>query len=157
MGFSAGGHLASTVGTQFDRGKPDATDAISRVSSRPDFLILGYPVITMTDPFTHRGSRRNLLGKTPDDKLVSQMSSEKQVTKETPPTFIFHTNEDRAVPAENSLMFALALRKAGVPVELHLYQRGRHGVGLIPSDPIISTWAQRLTDWLKTNGWLTKR
>ncbi|MBI4165077.1 MAG: alpha/beta hydrolase [Acidobacteria bacterium] len=152
-GFSAGGHLASSVSTHFDAGDPKAADPIDRVSSRPDFAILAYPVISFTTEYTHTGSRDNLLGKNPDPKLVEYLSSEKQVTCDTPPTFLFHTDEDIAVPPENSVLYYLALRKAGVPAELHVFQRGPHGVGLAPTDQILSVWQQCLANWLKTRGW----
>ena len=128
MGFSAGGHLASSAGTHFDAGKKDAKDPADRVSCRPDYLVLVYPVISMTTQYTHKGSRRNLLGPNPGEKLKKLMSSELQVTKDTPPTFLMHTSGDKPVPAENSVLFYLALRKAGVPVEMHIYERGRHGL-----------------------------
>ena len=130
MGFSAGGHLASTTGTHFDDGDPDAADAIQRASCRPDFMILCYPVIAFDEPYTHRGSQNNLLGSEPDAALVRSLSNEKQVTAQTPPTFLFHTDEDKGVPSENSVFFYLALRRAGVPAEIHIYQKGPHGVGL---------------------------
>lgn len=155
-GFSAGGHLASTAGTHFNEGKADAADAIERVSCRPDFMILSYPVITMTTPYTHTGSRNNLLGRDPDPKLVEELSNEKQVTDKTPPTFLFHTSADTAVPPENSALFYLALCKAKVPAELHIYVNGRHGVGLAPTDPVLSTWKERLADWMKGRGLLKK-
>jgi acetyl esterase/lipase len=151
-GFSAGGHLASTVGTHFDAGNPNAPDPIDRVSCRPDFMILAYPVISFTTPYTHQGSMKNLLGEHPDAKLVASLSNELQVTLGTPPTFLFHTNEDKGVPPENSVLFYLALRKAGVPAELHIYERGPHGVGLAVKDPILSSWPRRLADWLHTRG-----
>jgi acetyl esterase/lipase len=153
-GFSAGGHLASTAGTHFDRGKADAEDPIERVSCRPDFLILAYPVITMTTPLTHMGSRVNLLGKEPDPKLVEEFSNEKQVTRETPPTFLFHTDEDKGVLPENSVLFYLGLKKAGVPAELHIYEKGPHGVGLGQHDPVLSTWPTRLAAWMGKQGLL---
>jgi len=153
MGFSAGGHLASTCGTHFDKGDPNAQDPIDKVSCRPDFLVLGYPVVTFGE-FTHGGSKKNLLGANPDEKLVENLSNEKQVTAETPPTFLFHTTEDQAVPVENSVYFYLALRKAKVPAEMHIYEKGRHGVGLAMKDPVLSSWSERLTDWLKTRGLL---
>lgn len=149
MGFSAGGHLASTAGTHFDAGASDAADPIDRVSCRPDFLVLGYPVISFTTDYTHVGSRRNLLGENPDKALVESLSNEKQVTAETPPTFMFHTSEDAGVPPENSILFYMALRRAKVPAELHIYEKGQHGVGLAPKDPILSSWPDRLADWLK--------
>jgi acetyl esterase/lipase len=155
-GFSAGGHLASTAGTHFDAGRADDPDPIQRVSSRPDFLILCYPVITFTDPVMHKGSRNNLLGKEPDPKLIEELSNEKQVTAKTPPTFLFHTHEDSGVPPENSVLFYLALRRAGVPAELHIYEKGKHGVGLAPNDPVLSSWPDRLAAWLKGRGLLGK-
>jgi acetyl esterase/lipase len=156
-GFSAGGHLASTAATHFDRGDANASEPIDRMNARPDFAILGYPVISFTTEYTHQGSRRHLLGDNPDPKLVELLSNEKQVTAETPPTFLFHTNEDSGVPPENSVLFYLALRKAGVPAELHIYERGRHGVGLAPTDLVLSSWPRRLADWLYSRGLLTAR
>jgi acetyl esterase/lipase len=154
-GFSAGGHLASTAATHFDRGDAAAAEPIDRMNARPDFAILGYPVISFMTEYTHEGSRRNLLGDNPDPELVELLSNEKQVTAETPPTFLFHTNEDTGVPPENSVLFYLALRKAGVPAELHIYERGRHGVGLAPTDLVLSSWPRRLADWLYSRGLLT--
>lgn len=155
-GFSAGGHLASTAATHFDPGTPESDDPIERAGSRPDFLILGYPVISFTTEYVHTGSRRNLLGENPNPSLIELLSNEKQVTAETPPTFLFHTNEDQSVPAENSVLFYLALRKAGVPAELHIYEKGRHGVGLAPTDKVLSSWPGRLADWLYSRGLLTR-
>jgi acetyl esterase/lipase len=153
-GFSAGGHLASTAGTHFDGGNPQAPDPIDRQSSRPDFMILAYPVISLTDEYTHGGSRRNLLGPDPAPELVENLSNERQVTGDTPPAFLFHTDEDKVVPAENSVVFYLALRKAKVPAELHIFQRRDHGVGLAQNDPILSVWPVLLEGWLRTNGFL---
>ncbi|HVT30164.1 MAG TPA: alpha/beta hydrolase [Lacipirellulaceae bacterium] len=154
LGFSAGGHLASTLGTHFDKGDGASDDPIERVSSRPDFLILCYPVISMELPITHRGSRENLLGKAPDPKVVHSLSNETQVTPQTPPTFIFQTSEDKAVPAENAVSFYLALHKAGVPAELHVFQNGRHGVGLAQNIPGTSKWPELCREWLKVRGLL---
>jgi acetyl esterase/lipase len=151
-GFSAGGHLASTAGTHFDAGKPGASDPIERASSRPDFLILCYPVITLQPPYAHMGSRRNLLGDNPEPQLVESLCNQKQVTSETPPTFLMHTDADRGVVPENSILFYLALRKAKVPAELHIYERGQHGVGLAPRDAVLSTWPDRLAAWMKARG-----
>jgi dipeptidyl aminopeptidase/acylaminoacyl peptidase len=109
-------------------------------------------VITLEPPYAHQGSRKNLLGAEPDPKLVHSLSNETQVTADTPPTFLFHTDGDKGVPAENSVLFYLALRKAGVPAELHIYERGPHGVGLAQKDPVLSTWPARLADWLKLRG-----
>jgi acetyl esterase/lipase len=156
LGFSAGGHLASTAATHFDAGDPKAADPVDRASCRPDFAVLVYPVISFTTPYCHGGSRQNLLGKDPDPKLAELLSNEKQVTKDTPPTFLMHTNGDTGVPAENSVLFYLALRKAGVPAELHVYEKGAHGFGLAPQDPILSTWPGRCADWLRVRGILGK-
>ena len=153
-GFSAGGHLAATAGTHFDSGRAGAPDPVDRVSSRPDFLILSYPVVTMKPPHTHAGSRDNLLGKAPDSQLVDSLCNETQVTAQTPPTFLMHTNADRVVAPENSVLFYLALRQAGVPAELHIYQQGSHGAGLATKDPVLSTWPTALAAWLGANGWL---
>jgi acetyl esterase/lipase len=151
LGFSAGGHVASTAGTHFDSGTPSAADPIDRVSSKPNLMILIYPVITMREK-THAGSKQNLLGDNPSPELVTLLSNDEQVTKETPPTFLVHTTTDTAVPVENSISFATALRKAGVPFELHLYERGPHGFGLGGTDPILATWPDRCADWLRVHG-----
>jgi acetyl esterase/lipase len=151
-GFSAGGHLASTAATHFDDGKADAEDPIERAGCWPDFAILCYPVITLEPPYAHMGSRHNLLGKDAPAKLVEGLCNERQVTARTPPTFLFHTSADTAVPPENSVLFYLALRKAGVPAELHIYEKGPHGVGLAQADPILSSWPDRLADWLALRG-----
>ena len=156
MGFSAGGHLASTAATHFDSGKADAADAIDRVGSRPDFLILGYPVISTDPAIAHAGSVKNLLGDNPDPKLLEDLSNDLRVTPQTPPTFIFHTNADTAVPAENSVRFYLALRKAKVAAEMHIFENGPHGVGLSMDDPALSLWPTLLTNWLRGRGLLTK-
>lgn len=153
LGFSAGGHLASTIGTHFDGGKADAADPIERTSSRPDLMILIYPVITMRE-FTHAGSKRMLLGDNPPEDLLKLFSNDEQVTKETPPAFLVHTADDPGVPVENSLRFAAALRKVRVPVELHLYEHGPHGFGLGRQDPILSTWPQRCAEWLRVHGFI---
>jgi acetyl esterase/lipase len=155
MGFSAGGHLTSTAGTHFDNGKADASDPIERMSSRPDFLILGYPVISFDAAITHAGSLRNLLGEKPDPKLVEDLSNDLRVTPQTPPTFIFHTTNDNGVPVENSVRFYLALRKAKVPVEMHVFESGPHGVGMALNDPALSQWPQLLMTWLRSRGLLT--
>jgi acetyl esterase/lipase len=155
MGFSAGGHLASTAGTRFDAGAASATDAIDRASSRPDFLILAYPVIVSTPPFAHQGSFRNLLGEGADAAHLEEVASQRHVTKDTPPTFLFHTNADTGVPPENSIEFYTALRKAGVAAELHIFERGPHGVGLGMSDPALAAWPELLSNWLRLRGLLS--
>jgi acetyl esterase/lipase len=154
MGFSAGGHLTATAGTHFDAGDAAAPDPIDRAGSRPDFLVLCYPVISFEDPYAHRGSRQFLLGDNPDPKLVRDLSNELRVTADTPPTFLFHTTTDATVPVENSVLFYLALRKAGVPAEMHIYERGPHGVGLAPTDEALSSWPARLADWMRVRGLL---
>jgi acetyl esterase/lipase len=154
MGFSAGGHLASTAGTHFDKGNADATDPIERAGCRPDFLILCYAVIALGEPYTHRGSQTNLIGVAADPALVRSLSNEKQVTAETPPTFLMHTDEDTGVPAENSVQFYLAMRRAGVPAELHIYRVGKHGLGLAAKTPGLCTWPDRLRDWMQVQGFL---
>jgi acetyl esterase/lipase len=164
MGFSAGGHLASTAGTHFSAGKADADDPVERLSSRPDRMILVYPVIALATPFGHPGSLKNLLGENPSQELIESLSNERQVTKDTPPTFLAHTNADSGVLAENSFLFAMALRKAGVPVELHLFERGQHGLGLgkgtpqfkIPPEPSFEAWPKLCETWLKGQGFLEK-
>jgi len=158
MGSSAGGHLASTLVTHYDAGKPDAPDLIERQSSRPDLGILCYAVITMGQ-FTHQGSKRNLLGNDPSPELVRGLSNELQVTKDTPPCFIWHTYEDSVVPVENSLQFAEALRRAGVPFDLHIYQKGGHGIGLGASEgnPEKShPWTRDCIFWLQVQGFVRK-
>ncbi len=153
-GFSAGGHLAAMTGTHFDSGNPAAPDPIDRANSRPDFMILAYPVITCTEPFMHVGSCSQLLAGRFDPKLAELVSNEKQVTPQTPPAFLFHTDDDNGVSSLNSVYFYLALKKAGVPAEIHIYAHGPHGVGLAPKDPILSTWPRRLEDWLKVRRFL---
>ena len=156
MGSSAGGHLASTLLTHFDNGHPQAEDPVERESSRPDLGILCYAVITMGTN-THRGSRDNLLGPNPSPELVKLLSNELQVTAQTPPCFIWHTWEDRTVKVENSLDFAYALRRAGVPFELHIYQKGPHGQGLgsRDNDPNkFLDWTRDCVSWLKVQGFV---
>ncbi len=154
IGSSAGGHLASTLLTHFDAGQADAADPIERESSRPDLGILCYPVISLGE-FTHEGSKYNLLGEKPPADLVRFLSNELQVTKETPPCFIWHTVEDQAVPVENALLFASALRKAGVPFDLHIYEKGRHGLGLPMHNKDAPPWDADCLFWLGQRGFLT--
>src|SRR6185295_14999270 len=156
-GFSAGGHLAATAATHFDDGKADAEDPVEKLSSRPNFAIMTYPVISLVAPYTHMGSTKNLLGdKVGDMELRAFLSPEKQVTAKTPPCFLMHSSED-GVPAENSVDFYLALRKAKVPCELHVYEKGPHGYGLGLKDPVLKSWPERLTDWLRVRGMLKKK
>jgi acetyl esterase/lipase len=149
LGFSAGGHLASTAVTHLDAGDEKAEDPINRVSCRPDFGILCYAVIAFDQPFTHKGSQNNLLGKEAAPELVASLSNEKQVTKDTPPCFLWHTYEDTGVPPENSIVFYLAMLKNRVPGELHVYEKGRHGVGLGKAIPGTSDWSDACIRWLK--------
>jgi acetyl esterase/lipase len=156
MGSSAGGHVASTVLTHFDAGKTEAEDPVERQSSRPDLGILCYAVITMGES-SHGGSKTNLLGTHPSPELVRELSNELQVTKDTPPCFVWHTFEDKTVPVENSLHFAEALRKEGVPFDLHIYQKGPHGQGLGSRqwDPAKRLpWTSDLIVWLKVQGFV---
>jgi acetyl esterase/lipase len=157
IGFSAGGHLASTAGTHFDSGDAASDDPIQKVSCRPDFMILCYPVIAFDEPYTHRGSQENLVGKDASPELVRSLSSEKQVTRQTPPTFLFHTDQDSGVPVENCLQFYLALHRAGVPGELHVFRNGPHGVGLAKNLPGTSLWPKCCEEWMRGNGWLPKK
>jgi acetyl esterase/lipase len=155
-GFSAGGHLASTAATHFDSGKPDAADPIDRPSCRPDFAILAYPVISMKEGVTHGGSRNNLLGKTPDPAKIEFYSNDLQVTKDTPPTFLFHTVEDRAVLIKNSQLFEEALKKNGVAGSvLYVEEKGPHGIGL--GQKVGSKWPEHLESWLKERGLLNQK
>ena len=149
MGFSAGGHLASTLATHFDDGQKDKEGTVIIPSSLPNFCILGYPVITMNDPHTHWGSRRFLLGPTPADEDIQNLSNHLQVKPQTPPTFIFHTSDDKSVPVQNSIKYYLALREMGIPAEMHIFEHGTHGVGLALSDPTLSQWPDLLEDWLR--------
>ena len=149
MGSSAGGHLASTLLTHFDDGKAGASDSVERQSSRPDLGILCYPVITFGE-FTHAGSKKNLVGENPAEELVKLLSNELQVTTNTPPTFLWHTYEDTGVVPQNSMLFAMALQKNKVPYELHVYEKGRHGIGLANGHP----WTEQCLRWLKLRGFV---
>ena len=150
FGASAGGHLAATAATLFDSPEGKTGHALDGVSGRPDFVALLYPVITMEPPNGHQGSRQNLLGATPAPDLIARLSADKMVTRETPPAFLIHTNEDRSVPVENSILFYQALRRAGVPAELHLYDRGPHGFGGRKDLGTTSGWTDRLIEWMKS-------
>jgi len=151
-GFSAGGHLTATAGTRYDQGNAGSADPIERMESRPDFLVLSYPVVTLEAPLAHAGSRKFLLGDTPDPALVTELSAQNKVTAETPPTFLFSTTDDGTVPVLNSLMFYEALVKAKVPAELHIYQHGPHGVGLAPGFPDLKGWPDLLATWMRARG-----
>ncbi len=151
LGFSAGGHLASSAGTHYDTGRLQAGDPVEKVSCRPDALVLCYPVITFGE-FRHDGSRAALLGENLSQEMIDLFSNEKQVTSDTPPTFLFHTANDEAVPVENSLLFAAALSRCKVPFDLHVFADGPHGVGLAEGDPILSPWTGLCEGWLRKIG-----
>jgi acetyl esterase/lipase len=148
IGFSAGGHMAATVGTRWTAGDPTHADPVERASARPDAMVLVYPVITMQDPHVHAGSRRHLLGERPDPSLVRALSLETQVRGDTPPTLLIASTDDASVPVENSLLFYAALRGARVPVELHVFEQGRHGFGLASGDPALGVWPSLAASWL---------
>ena len=151
MGFSAGGHLASSVGTHYTA-QAARVDAADTASARPDFMVLVYPVVTMLDPLAHRGSRTNLLGDAPDSSLVTLFANETQVTADTPPTLIVASTDDATVPVENSVQLYMALRTAKVPAELHVFESGRHGFGLAPNDPYLGGWPALAATWLSRRG-----
>lgn len=152
LGFSAGGHLTSTAVTHFDAGDATAEDPVMRASSRPDFGVLCYAVIAFDEPFTHKGSQKNLLGVDAPKELVDSLSNEKQVSAETPPCFLWHTYEDTGVPPLNSVMFYQGMLKHKVPGELHVYEKGRHGVGLGKDIPGTNDWSNACIRWLQTRG-----
>lgn len=153
-GFSAGGHLASTAGTHFDAGNRAASDPIERVSSRPDFMVLSYPVISMEPGITHTGSLHHLLGEQPNPMLQNELSNETQVTTQTPPTFLYSTTNDETVPVMNSVLFYEALVRAGVPAEIHIFEQGHHGSGLGQRSPQLRMWPLLLQNWLHLHGWM---
>jgi acetyl esterase/lipase len=163
MGFSAGGHLTATTGTIYDAGKADAPDPIDRVSSRPDFLILAYPVISFQKDIAgadvlsaNSNSGRSLLGDTPDPKLLDALSAELHVDAHTPPSFLFHTTDDAVVNVENSVAFYSALRKARVPAEMHIFASGPHGSGMALTHPANGVWTTLLANWMRGRGLLTR-
>lgn len=151
IGFSAGGHLASTAGTHYDSGNAASPDPVERVSCRPDAMVLCYPVITLGD-FRHDGSKMALLGKDANDALIRNLSNETQVSPDTPPAFLFHTADDNVVPVENSLLFAHSMSCNKVPCELHVFPHGPHGVGLASDDTVLSQWTTLCANWLKAIG-----
>lgn len=153
MGFSAGGHLASTVSTHYDE---KVYTLIDSISARPDFSLLIYPVISMDSTITHAGSRENLLGKDPSPERVDHYSNALQVTGNTPPAFMVHSMDDGTVPVENSIEYALAMKKYSIPCELHLYQLGGHGYGLGWSNNTESSWTKACEKWLEARGFLSK-
>jgi acetyl esterase/lipase len=148
MGFSAGGHLASTLTTHFDEQVDSNSPDLNAISARPDFAILIYPVITMNEDYTHKGSKKNLIGSQPSQQMITHFSNELQVTSDTPPTFLVHSTDDKSVPVKNSLLFYEALAKSGVPAEMHIYPQGGHGFALGIHGSYEQTWIHRLKDWL---------
>ncbi len=148
-GFSAGGHLASTAATHFDHGKPETVDPVEKVSCRPDFAVLVYPVITFNELWGHMGSRENLIGKNHDLRLIRYYSNELQVTSETPPSFLVLADDDKGVLPRNSIEFYSALKEKGVSAELHIFREGGHGFGMNKSGKPHDQWPQLLIDWMK--------
>ncbi len=149
MGFSAGGHLASTLSTHYDGGDPSSEDPIEKISCRPDYSILIYPVISFHDTFTHGGSKSALLGEEPDEELVTYYSNELQVSEDTPPAILIHSDDDKGVPVENSLLYYKALRAHHVTSELHVYPYGGHGYSLAIGKGHLSTWPDRVIQWIR--------
>jgi acetyl esterase/lipase len=157
LGGSAGGHVAASAGTLFDSPEGRTGSPMDQVSGRPDFLVLIFPVLTMRDPHAHAFSRANLLGANPPSALIDLLSLESRVTKDTPPTFLVHSSADDTVPVENSLMYYAAMRKAGAPIELHLYPVGPHGSGMSSEFGPISLWPGLCEAWMRFNHWLPPR
>lgn len=149
IGFSAGGHLASTLSTHYAEKVYELKDTIS---ARPDFSLLIYPVITMDSSFTHAGSRRNLIGLNPSEKEIIRFSNEKQVNEKTPPAFMVHSADDKTVPVKNSMVYYEALVKFGIPSELHVFQKGGHGYGMAGGKDTQSSWPDLCINWLKASG-----
>ncbi|MDD1762917.1 MAG: alpha/beta hydrolase, partial [Methanothrix sp.] len=152
MGFSAGAHLLSLTGVHIEKGKLLTRDPVERASSRPDFMILAYPLIVLNQPNMHRGTMKNLFGPKPERKLLDFLSTHLHVTAKTPPTFLFHITEDHTTSAMNSILFYQALYKAGVPCELHIYEQGKHGGGLYKDNPALRTWPDHCLHWLRARG-----
>ena len=148
-GSSAGGHLASTAGTRFDLGKPQSTDPVERMSCRPDFMLLLYPVITFSEEFGHMGSRTNLMGAGNKWEMVERYSNELQVTDQTPPTFLVLADDDTAVPPRNSIEFYMALKKYKIPAEMHIFSKGGHGFGMKKINQPVDQWPDLFAQWLK--------
>ena len=156
MGGSAGAHLTASAGTQFDAPEGKTGADLDRVSGRPDFMVLIFPVITMQDPFAHGASRRALLGSAPSVEMKRRWSADEQVTRETSPTFLVHSSEDTVAAVENSLLFYQAMRRAGAPIEMHLYPKGPHGSGMSAALGPTAEWPRLCEAWLRFNGWLPK-
>lgn len=157
LGFSAGGHLASTASTHFTPGDPNASDMVERQTARPDVSILIYPVITLEGEYAHAGSRRNLLGDNPAAELVHNLSNQTHITRDTPPTYLVHSTDDKAVPIQNSLMYATALATAGIPFGMAVYSHGGHGYGMGKGDPVLTAWPEQCALWLGQRGFFDKK
>jgi acetyl esterase/lipase len=153
-GFSAGGHIASVLATLFDQGISSSPDAVEHLSDRPDFVILAYPVISMKPGIAHAGSRQRLLGSMPDPALAALLSAEDHVTPMSPTAFLFTTYDDPVVPSQNSMLYAAASQRAGVPVELHMFEHGPHGVDLANDNPALHLWTTLLESWMRENHWM---
>lgn len=151
LGFSAGGHLTVTAGTHHDAGDPQAADPVERQGCRPDAIVPCYAVVSF-GAHRHGGSMTNLLGPDPTEEQRRFLSGEEQVREDTPPAFVWHTADDAAVPALNSIALCAALARHGIPYELHVYASGRHGLGLAPDDPVVGTWTQHCAAWLRGRG-----
>lgn len=151
-GSSAGGHLASTAGTHFDLGKPEAKEKIEKMSCRPDFMLLLYPVITLNEEFSHMGSRTNLIGTENKVELVEKYSNELHVTDQTPPTFLILADDDGAVPPRNSIEFYMALKKHNIPAEMHIFSKGGHGFGMNKKNLPVDQWPNLFAQWMKIQG-----
>lgn len=154
LGGSAGGHLTASAGTLFDLPEGRTGADLDKVSGRPDFMVLIFPVISMIDPATHAASRKALLGDNPSEELKERLSVERHVTADTPPAFLVHSTEDRTVPVENSILFFQAMRRANRPIEMHLYPKGPHGSGMDPRLGPTSLWPKLCEEWMRFNGWL---
>jgi acetyl esterase/lipase len=154
LGGSAGGHLTASAGTLFDAPEGRTGTELDKISGRPDFLILIFPVITMQEPYGHATSVHALIGTKPTDEMKHHLSVDEQVTKDTPPTFLVHSTADTTVPVENSLLFFTAMRRAKVPIEMHLYPKGPHGSGMDPKLGPTSEWPKHCESWMRFNGWL---
>jgi acetyl esterase/lipase len=152
LGFSAGGHLAASAGTLFGEADGRTGAALDAVSARPDFMVLVYPVIRLIGPDAHTGSGKSLFGANATPEMLERYSLDTRVTKDTPPAFLVHGGTDTAVPPENSVLFYLALRRAGVPAEMHLYREGAHGIGLRPGNGPMSDWPKRCAEWMAAKG-----
>ncbi|HUR57073.1 MAG TPA: alpha/beta hydrolase, partial [Opitutaceae bacterium] len=156
LGGSAGGHLTASAGTLFDAPEGRTGVPLDKISGRPDFMVLIFPVISMQDQFAHATSRRALLGASPTDELKHRLSVDEQVTKDTPPTFLVHSSEDTTVTVENSLLFYQGMRRAQAPIEMHLYPKGPHGSGMDPRLGPTAEWPRHCESWMRFNGWLPK-